>query len=37
MVEIKANVIVNSTSEKIWDVISDINNEPVFWKGTKSI
>ena len=37
MVEIKANVIVNSTSEKIWYVISDINNEPVFWKGTKSI
>ena len=30
-------MIVNSTSEKIWDVISDINNEPEFWKGTKSI
>jgi len=37
MVEIKANVIINSTSEKIWEIISDIDNEPKFWKGTKSI
>ena len=37
MVEIKASVIVNSTPDQIWDVISDINNEPEFWKGTKSI
>ena len=27
----------NSTLDKIWNVISDINNEPEFWKGTKSI
>jgi len=37
MVEIKASVIINSTLDKIWNVISDINNEPEFWKGTKSI
>ena len=37
MVEIKASIIINSTLDKIWNVISDINNEPEFWKGTKSI
>ena len=36
MVEIKASIIINSTLDKIWNLISDINNEPEFWKGTKS-
>ena len=35
MAEIKTSVIINSTQEKIWDIISDIDNEPKFWKGTK--
>jgi len=35
--EIKASVIINATVDKIWEIISDINNEPEFWKGTKSI
>ena len=37
MAEIKISVIINSTQEKIWDVISNIDNEPKFWKGTKEI
>ena len=37
MAEIKTSVIINSTQEKIWDVISDIDNEPKFWKGTKKV
>ena len=37
MTEINASVIINSNIDKIWDIISDINNEPEFWKGTKSI
>ena len=37
MAEIKASVKINSTQEKIWDVISDIDNEPKFWKGTKEV
>ena len=37
MTEINASVVINSSVDKIWDVISDINNEPEFWKGTKSI
>ena len=37
MAEIKTSIIINSTQEKIWDVISDIDNEPKFWKGTKEV
>ena len=37
MAEIKTSVIINSTQEKIWGVISDIDNEPKFWKGTKEV
>ena len=27
----------NATLEKVWEVISDIDNEPKFWKGTKEV
>ena len=37
MAEIKTSIIINSTQEKIWEVISDIDNEPKFWKGTKKV
>ena len=37
MTEINASVIINSNVDEIWEIISDINNEPEFWKGTKSI
>ena len=37
MADIKTSVIINSTQEKIWDIISDIDNEPKFWKGTKEV
>jgi len=37
MAEIKTAVIINATQEKVWDVISDIDNEPKFWKGTKEV
>ena len=37
MAEIKASVKIHSTQEKIWNVISDIDNEPKFWKGTKEV
>ena len=37
MTEINASVIINSNIDKVWDIISDINSEPEFWKGTKSI
>ena len=37
MANIKTSIIINSTQEKIWNVISDIDNEPKFWKGTKEV
>ncbi len=37
MAEIKTSVIINSTVDKIWNIISDIDNEPKFWKGTKEV
>ena len=35
--EIKASVKINSNVDRIWEIISDIDNEPKFWKGTKSV
>ena len=37
MAIIVVQVKVNSTIEKVWEVISDIDNEPRFWKGTKEV
>ena len=37
MAEIHASVDVNVTIDKVWDVISDLDNETKFWKGTKEI
>ena len=37
MAMIVVQVEVNSTVEKVWEVISDIDNEPRFWKGTKEV
>ena len=37
MAEIHASVDENVTIDKVWDVISDLDNEPKFWKGTKEI
>jgi carbon monoxide dehydrogenase subunit G len=37
MATIKVEVEINATVDKVWDVVSDIDNEPKFWKGTKEI
>ena len=37
MAIIEVEVDINATPEKVWDVISDIDNEPKFWKGTKKV
>ena len=45
MAEIKTSVTIKYggatvtllIQEKVWDVISDIDNEPKFWKGTKEV
>jgi carbon monoxide dehydrogenase subunit G len=37
MATIEASVIINAPADKVWDLVSDIDNEAKFWKGTKSI
>ncbi|TLX80830.1 MAG: SRPBCC family protein [Thaumarchaeota archaeon] len=37
MAQIQSFVEVNAPLEKIWDIISDLDAEPKFWKGTKEV
>ena len=37
MATIEVEVEINATVNKVWDVVSDIDNEPKFWKGTKEV
>jgi len=37
MAEIRASVEINAPLEKVWNLVSDLDNEPKFWKGTKEI
>lgn len=37
MATIEVEIVINSSIDKVWEVVSDIDNEPKFWKGTKEI
>lgn len=37
MAEINVSVEINAPIDKVWNIVSDIDNEPKFWKGTKEI
>jgi len=37
MVIIQVSVTIHASIEKVWSVVSDLDNEPKFWKGTKEI
>jgi carbon monoxide dehydrogenase subunit G len=37
MATIEASIIINAPVDKVWEIVSDIDNEPKFWKGTKQI
>ena len=37
MASIVVQTEINSTLDKAWEIISDIDNEPKFWKGTKEV
>ncbi len=37
MGKIIVSVDLNVSIDKVWDIISDLDNEPKFWKGTKEI
>ena len=35
MATIETSIEINAPIDKVWDVISDLDAEPKFWKGTK--
>ncbi|MCH8860094.1 MAG: SRPBCC family protein [Thaumarchaeota archaeon] len=37
MAKIEVSIKIKSTVDKVWDIISDIDNETKYWKGTKEI
>ncbi|NWJ30016.1 SRPBCC family protein [Marine Group I thaumarchaeote] len=37
MTTIEVEIEINATVDKVWDIVSDIDNEPKFWKGTKEV
>lgn len=37
MVQIQSSIDINAPLEKVWNIISDLDAEPKFWKGTKEI
>jgi len=37
VVQIQASTEINAPLEKVWDIVSDLDSEPKFWKGTKEI
>ena len=37
MATIEVEIEINSTIDKVWEIVSDIDNEPKFWKGTKQV
>jgi len=37
MVQIQSSVDINTSLEKVWNIISDLDSEPKFWKGTKDV
>ena len=37
MATIQVEVEINASVDKVWGVVSDIDNEPKFWKGTKEV
>ena len=34
---IKVETEIMADESKVWEIISDIDNEPMFWKGTKNV
>ena len=37
MATIQVEVEINASIDKVWNIVSDIDNEPKFWMGTKEV
>lgn len=37
MARIESSIEIDAAIDRVWETISDLDNEPRFWKGTKSV
>ena len=37
MTKIEASIKIKSSIDKVWEILSDLDNETKYWKGTKEI
>ena len=37
MAEIETSIEISAPIDKVWELVSDIDNEPNFWRGTKEV
>ena len=37
MVQIQASIEIDAPLDKVWDIVSDLDSEPKFWKGTRDV
>jgi carbon monoxide dehydrogenase subunit G len=37
MVQLQASIEIDAPLDKVWEIVSDLDSEPKFWKGTKEI
>ncbi len=37
MVQIQASVEIDASIDKVWSIVSDLDSEPKFWRGTKEV
>ena len=37
MITVNASREVSAPLERIWDIVADVDNEPTYWRGTKTV
>lgn len=37
MIQIHADIEIDATLDKVWEIVSDLDAEPKFWRGTKKV
>ncbi len=37
MVQIHASIEIDASVDKVWNIVSDLDSEPRFWRGTKEV
>jgi carbon monoxide dehydrogenase subunit G len=37
MVQIQASIEIDASIDKVWSIVSDLDSEPKFWRGTREV